>query len=43
MLSEAYYQDVLDGKYPNLEVLDEPADLDFDEDGTLLTPTVRSK
>jgi hypothetical protein len=40
MLSEAYYQEVLDGKYPNLTVIDAPADLEFDEEGNLLTPTV---
>ena len=37
MLSEAYYQDVLAGRYPNLTALDAPADLQFDEEGTLLT------
>lgn len=41
MLSEAYYQDVLDGKYPNLTAIDGPAELEFDEEGTLLTPTVQ--
>ena len=38
MLSEAYYQDVLAGRYPGLSVLDEPAELEFDPEGTLLTP-----
>ena len=38
MLSEAYYEDVLAGKYPGLTALDAPADVTFDEDGTLTTP-----
>ena len=38
MLSSAYYQDVLDGKYPGLTALDAPADMTFDQDGTLTTP-----
>lgn len=38
MLSEAYYQDVLDGKYPGLTALSEPQALTFDEDGTLTMP-----
>lgn len=37
MLSEAYYADVLAGKYPGVEALSGPKDLSFDEDGTLLT------
>ncbi len=37
MLSEAYYQDVLDGKYEGVTALDEPAPLSFGGDGTLLT------
>lgn len=41
MLSEAYYQEVLDGKYPGLSAIDEPGALEFDESGNLLTPTVR--
>ena len=38
MLSEAYYADVLAGKYPGLTALDAPADMSFDEEGTLATP-----
>ena len=34
MLSEAYYEDVKAGKYPGLEAVDEPAELEFDGDGT---------
>lgn len=37
MLSEAYYADVLAGKYPGLTALDAPADIQFDEEGTLAT------
>lgn len=37
MLSEAYYEDVVAGKYPGLKALDEPAFLEFDEDGDLVT------
>lgn len=37
MLSEAYYADVLAGKYPGLTALDAPADMTFDEEGTLTT------
>ena len=42
MLSESYYQEVLEGKYPGLTAIDEPAPLEFDEEGNLLTPTVLS-
>lgn len=38
MLSEAYYEDVLAGKYTGLAALDAPQDMTFDEDGTLTTP-----
>ena len=38
MLSEAYYEDVLAGKYPGLEALSKPEELEFDAEGTLLTP-----
>ena len=38
MLSEAYYEDVKNGKYPGVEALDEPAELEFDEAGNLTTP-----
>lgn len=37
MLSEAYYHDVMAGKYPGLTALDEPRDLLFDESGNVLT------
>ena len=38
MLSEAYYADVLTGKYAGLTALDAPAAMTFDEQGTLTTP-----
>lgn len=38
MLSNAYYEDVLAGKYPGLTALDAPSPLTFDEEGTLTTP-----
>ena len=37
MLSEAYYEDVKNGKYPGVTALDEPQELEFDEQGALLT------
>ncbi|MFT4106927.1 MAG: lactate racemase domain-containing protein [Lacrimispora sp.] len=37
MLSEAYYEDVVRGKYQGLEALDKPSDLKFDEEGNLIT------
>ncbi len=37
MLSEAYYESVKAGKYPGLEVIDEPAPLIFDESDNLIT------
>lgn len=37
MLSEAYYEDVKAGKYPGVEALDEPAKLEFDDEGNLIT------
>lgn len=37
MLSEAYYADVLAGKYPGLTALDAPKELSFDEEGELTT------
>ena len=40
MLSEAYYEDVKAGKYPGLEAVDEPAELEFDGDGNVVTPIV---
>ena len=38
MLSEAYYADVMAGRYAGLEALDAPTALAFDQDGTLATP-----
>ena len=38
MLSEAYYADVLAGKYAGLTALDAPVAMAFDEQGTLTTP-----
>lgn len=38
MLSAAYYADVCAGKYPGLTALDAPAEMTFDQDGTLTTP-----
>lgn len=38
MLSEAYYADVLAGKYTGLTALDAPEDIQFNEEGTLTTP-----
>ena len=37
MLSEAYYEDVKNGRYPGVTALDEPQELEFDEQGALLT------
>ena len=37
MLSESYYEDVVAGKYPNVKALDQPAPLEFDAEGNLLT------
>lgn len=37
MLSESYYQGVLDGKYAGVSALDAPAEMVFDEEGTLCT------
>lgn len=39
MLSESYYEDVKAGKYPGVEAIDEPAELEFDENENLITPT----
>lgn len=38
MLSDAYYADVLAGKYTGLTALDAPQSMTFDQDGTLTTP-----
>lgn len=37
MLSESYYEDVKNGKYPGIEALDEPGELEFDKDGNVMT------
>lgn len=37
MLSEAYYQEVLDGKYPGITAASLPADLEFDAEDNLIT------
>lgn len=37
MLSESYYQDVLNGKYPGLKALDEPQMLQFDAEDNIRT------
>lgn len=42
MLSEAYYEDVKNGKYLGLEALSEPEYLQFDKEGALLTPIVEA-
>ena len=39
MLSEAYYEDVLAGKYPGVTAVDAPAELVFDDEGNLVTET----
>ena len=39
MLSEAYYEDVLAGKYPGVTAVDAPAELAFDDEGNLVTKT----
>ena len=38
MLSEAYYQDVLDGRWPGLTADSAPAPLEFNAGGELITP-----
>ena len=38
MLSEAYYEDRVRGKYPGVEALDAPAPLAFDADDNVVTP-----
>ena len=40
MLSEAYYNDVIQGKYAGLTAIDEPRVLEFDIAGNLLTPII---
>jgi hypothetical protein len=39
MLSEGYYEDVKNGKYPGVEAVSEPETLVFDEEGNLITET----
>lgn len=41
MLSEAYYDDVIQGKYVGLEAEDEPQYIDFDGEGNLVTSIIR--
>ncbi len=41
MLSEAYYEDVIQGKYQGLAAQDEPRYLEFDGEGTLLTAIIK--
>lgn len=41
MLSDAYYEDVIHGKYEGLEAEDEPQYMEFDEDGNLMTAIIR--
>lgn len=38
MLSESYYNDVINGKYENVKALDQPAPLEFTEEGAIVTP-----
>ena len=38
MLSEAYYRDVLAGRWPGLIARSEPEALEFDGTGALVTP-----
>ncbi|MGL5434795.1 MAG: lactate racemase domain-containing protein [Lachnospiraceae bacterium] len=38
MLSKAYYEDVVAGKYPGVTALDRPMPLEFDEAGNIKTP-----
>ena len=40
MLSEAYYNDVIQGKYAGMAAIDAPQHLAFDAAGNLLTPIV---
>lgn len=37
MLSEKYYKDVSEGKYPNLKAIDKPEELLFDNNGNLIS------
>lgn len=38
MMSEAYYDEVKAGKYPGVTAVDEPAELEFDGSGNVVTP-----
>lgn len=40
MMSEAYYRDVMAGKFEGLTAESQPEDLAFDENGTLITPII---
>ena len=40
MLSESYYEDVKAGRYPGVEALDTPAELEFDQDDNIITPII---
>lgn len=40
MLSESYYEDVKNGRYPGVTALDEPQELQFDADGSVTTPVI---
>ena len=40
MLSESYYEDVKAGRYPGVEALDAPAELEFDQDDNIITPII---
>lgn len=40
MMSEAYYDDVVSGKWDGLTALSKPEELMFDDEGTLITPIV---
>lgn len=41
MLSEAYYEDVIHGKYEGLEAENKPQYMEFDVEGNLITPIAR--
>jgi hypothetical protein len=43
MLSEAYYEDVIKGKYAGVEAEDVPDYMEFDAEGNLMTATVREQ
>jgi hypothetical protein len=41
MLSETYYEDVINGRYNGLEAEGEPQYMEFDVEGNLMTPIIR--